>query len=86
MTISYTKLLFAFVIFAPVFMYAQSNNTGYLETEVALGYAVAPTYSHNFSISQRFFYVETAKMNSPQDSLILLIFLSLKYRPEIVSP
>ena len=81
MTISYTKLLFAFVLFAPVFMYAQSNSTGYLETEVALGYAVAPTYSHNFSISQRSFLHRNGEYEFTTRQLDITHFSKLKISP-----
>ncbi len=54
MTMSYTKVIFAFILFLfPSIFFAQDNFISFWQPGIALNYKVSKRYSHNFSIVHR---------------------------------
>lgn len=51
-------VLLSFILGCPAALRAQERFTGYWEPKVSIGYGVAGTYSHNFSLTNRSFLID----------------------------
>ncbi len=61
---SIKKRCFLFALLAPSFIFAQEDLLGFLQPQISVNYSLTPVYSHNFSVTQRVFF-----LNVPQNSI-----------------
>lgn len=64
MTMSFIRALgIAIWLLLPITLQGQENMTGFWQPQAAVDYDVTPTYGHNFSIANRFFFLRDENFN-----------------------
>jgi hypothetical protein len=75
-SIKRTCLLFVFLAPSPGF--TQEDLTGFLQPQVSLNYSLTPAYSHNFSVTQRVFFLNIPQTSIPTRHIDLAHFSNFK--------
>lgn len=72
------KVLFHLIILLPGLSFGQEDLLGFIQPQISLNYSLTPVYAHNFSVSQRVFFLNPPEAGLPTRHIDLSHFSNLK--------
>ena len=72
------RIGFYLFIFSPSFSIGQEDVLGFIQPQISLNYSLNPVYSHNFSVTQRVFFLNTPETEIPTRHVDLAHFSNFK--------